>query len=331
MRTETTLREREAASAGPDPRRRLLIVTGVTVLAIIGYLTLGVPGGWDFVLPRRAVTLATLTLVGYSIGASTVLFQTITHNRILTPSIMGFDALYLLIQTLLVVVLGMSGLAALGESTRFVGETLVMVLASALLYRWLFLGKRRNLHLLVLAGVVLGVFFQSVSSFLQRLMSPNEFVVLQDAFFADFTGVDPTLLIVSAVVVLAVSVWGSRFLDTLDVLALGKESAISLGVDYRRSVAQLLVIVAVLVSVSTALVGPVTLFGLVLANAAYLIAGKERHRWTLPMAALLGVCSLVGGQAILEHVFSLGTTINVIIEFLGGITLIVLLIRGART
>ena len=40
-----------------------------------------------------------MLLVGYAIAVSTVLFQTITDNRILTPSIMGFDSLYRLIQT----------------------------------------------------------------------------------------------------------------------------------------------------------------------------------------------------------------------------------------
>lgn len=67
---------------------------------------------WAFALELRATRLAALTVVGASVGVATVLFQTVSTNRILTPSIMGFDALYVLMQTALVAVLGISGFAA---------------------------------------------------------------------------------------------------------------------------------------------------------------------------------------------------------------------------
>src|SRR5690606_35886001 len=149
---------------------------------------------------------------------------------------------------------------------------------SALLYRWLFLGGRRDLHLLVLAGVVVGIFFRSISTFIQRLMDPNEFAVLQGRMFATFTAVEEPLLVTAAVAVLAVSVIGWRVLHTLDVLALGRETAISLGVDYRRTVTFILVLIAILVAVSTALVGPVLFFGLLVSNLAYRVMGTDRHR-----------------------------------------------------
>jgi iron complex transport system permease protein len=313
------------------PALRLGALAGVAALAAVLFLVVGVSGGWDFVLPRRAVTLATMAMVGCAVAVSTVLFQTVTHNRILTPAIMGFDSLYVLVQSLLVVVLGAHASGSFDGPARFGLEVGLMVVGSGLLYRWLFLGQRRDLHLLVLAGVIFGVLFRSISTFVQRLLDPNEFVVLQDRLFASFTTVDEQLLVVSAVLVAAVSLVAWRIGHTFDVLALGRETAVSLGVPYQRTVALILVLVAVLVSVSTALVGPVTFFGLLVANLAYRVAGSERHRWTLPTAALLGVVALVGGQTILQHVFGLNTAISVIVEFLGGITLIVLLVRGART
>lgn len=312
------------------PGRRLAALAVLALAAVTVFLTVNVVGNWQFVLSLRTATVATMLLVGYAIAVSTVLFQTVTHNRILTPSIMGFDALYVLIQTVLVATLGAKRAAAVSEPVQFTVEVVVMVAFSGLLYRWLFLGQRRDLHLLVLAGVVLGVLFRSVATFMQRLMDPNEFAVLQDRFFASFTRVDESLLLAAVVAVLAVTVVGWRISHTFDVLALGREQAVSLGVDYRRTVTLVLVLIAVLVSVSTALVGPVAFLGLLVANLAYHLVGSERHRWTLPASVLIAVIALVGGQAILQHVFALETTLSIVIEFLGGMFFIVLLIKGAR-
>ncbi|KYB45278.1 hypothetical protein AB664_01285 [Brucella anthropi] len=91
---------------------------------------------------------------------------------------------------------------------------------------------------------------------------------------------------------------------------------------------RILLIVTILVSVSTALVGPITFFGLLVANLAYMIAGSSKHRIVLPIAVLLAILCIVGGQTILERVFSFNTALSVIIEFLGGLVFIILLVRG---
>jgi iron complex transport system permease protein len=164
---------------------------------------------------------------------------------------------------------------------------------------------------------------------MQRMLDPNDFMVLQDTFFARFNTIQPTLLAVSAGVVGIVTVIGLRLMHSYDVLALGRASAISLGVEYRRVVTIILVLVAVLVSVSTALVGPVTFFGLLVASLAQVLVGTSRHRYLLPAAVLLSIICLVGGQTILERLFAFNTALSIIIEFLGGLVFILLLLRGA--
>ncbi|HGO8691661.1 TPA: iron chelate uptake ABC transporter family permease subunit, partial [Neisseria meningitidis] len=77
------------------------------------FLTLNVKGDWDFVLQLRLTKLAALLMVAYAVGVSTQLFQTLTNNPILTPSILGFDSLYVFLQTLLVFTLGGVGYASL--------------------------------------------------------------------------------------------------------------------------------------------------------------------------------------------------------------------------
>ncbi|WP_273792729.1 iron chelate uptake ABC transporter family permease subunit [Brucella anthropi] len=306
----------------------LLLLCALTVLTAVAFMTVGAKGSWSFILSFRGTKLAAMILVAYSIAVSTVLFQTVTNNRILTPSIMGFDALYILIQTLVVFFSGAVQIGWLGPNVRFLSETAIMVVFAGTLYYWLFSGATRSLHLVMLVGIVCGVFFRSISNLMQRMLDPNLFAVLQNRLFASFNTINSDILIMSAVIVAAISLYGLRFVYVYDVLSLGREPAINLGLDHRRIVRKILFMVTVLVSVSTALVGPITFFGLLVANLAYMLAGSAKHRFILPTAILLAVLCIVGGQTILERIFSFNTALSVIIEFLGGLIFIILLVRG---
>lgn len=309
-------------------------LSALTLLSIALYMTLGARGRWDFILAFRGTKIAAMVLVGYAIAVSTVLFQTITNNRILTPSVMGFDHLYRLIQTGLVFQFGSGLVATLDPRLRFGVEVASMVVFSGLLYWWLFNGagrgdNRRSLHLLLLVGIVFGVLFRSVTNFLQRIIDPNAFLTVQDRLFANFNRVDVELLTVSALVILAVSLAGWRWRRTFDVLALGRDAAINLGVEHRRAVMAVLVMVSILVSVSTALVGPVTFFGLLVANLAYLLIRSHRHALVLPAAVLIAVLTLVAGQLVLERVFGYNAALSIVIEFVGGLAFLFILVRGS--
>lgn len=311
-----------------SPEARLGLLAALAAAMVAAFLLIGANGNWDFVLPFRGAKLAAMLLVAYAIAVSSVLFQSITHNRILTPSIMGFDALYLLIQAVIIYSLGIDPLLDTGNpNLRFAVEVILMTGFACLLFRALFTGAAHSLHLMLLAGVVFGLLFRSLSSFVMRLIDPNEFMVLQDRMFASFNAIQTGLLWVAALAIGLASFVAWRLRHQYDVLALGREIAVNLGVNYRRTVMFTLALIAVMVSVSTALVGPVTFFGLLVSNLAYVTAGTDRHRYLLPMAVLWGVVFLVGGQVLLERVLELNATVNVVIEFVGGILFLFLITR----
>lgn len=319
------------AAAADGSGRRTVLVLALLALAVVAmsvaYLTLGVRGGWAYVLPRRATTVATLLLVATAVGIATVLFHTITDNHILTPSVMGLDSLYLLIQTVAVYAIGSAGVSGLPEVTQFLTVLTLMTGLSYVLYRRLLLGLGRDLHLLVLVGIVLGVLMRSLTNFFTRVMDPTEFLVLQDRMFADFTGAPLPTLGMSALVCLPVLVLLVREHRTLDVMALGRDTAIGLGLDHRRVLLRVLVYIVLLVAVATALVGPTMFFGLIAAHLAYRAVGTYRHRATLPAAALVGGLVLVAGQTLLERVLRADTNLAVVVEFVGGLLFIALLLR----
>ncbi|WEJ33071.1 iron chelate uptake ABC transporter family permease subunit [Devosia sp. SD17-2] len=305
----------------------LIALAVLAVLSVVLFMTLGAKGSWSFVLPFRGKKLLGLLLVAYSVAVSTVLFQTVTNNRILTPSIMGFDALYVLIKTSIVFFLGVGALTSISAEWQFLFSLIAMVAFSGFLFRWLFLGEERSLHLLVLVGIIFGTLFRSFSNLMQRMMDPGAFNVLQDTLFASFATTDPSLLGISCVIVGVVSVFAFRMMHVYDVLNLGRAHAINLGVDYKRTVAIILILVSILVSVSTALVGPVTFFGLLVVTLAHSLIGNSLHRYVLPASILLGIIALVGGQTLLERVFAFDTALSIIIEFLGGVVFIALVLR----
>lgn len=310
-----------------QPAKVMIVLSGLLCLVIFAFMTLDAKGSWEFVIKFRGTKVIAMALVGYAIAISTVLFQTVSNNRILTPSIMGFDALYILLQTTLVFTLGSHRVVTIDPKIRFAMEVVLMVVFAGALYRWLFGGTQRSLHLLLLVGIIFGVFFRSITSFMQRLIDPNEFTILQDMLFASFNSFDQELLVVAIVIIAGMTIVAWRIRHTFDALALGRDMAINLGVDYYQAVSIILVIVTVLVSVSTALVGPVTFFGLLVANLAYQIIGTHKHVWILPCAALLSLLFLIGGQMVVERIFSFNTSLSIIVEFFGGIMFIGILLK----
>ena len=315
-----------------DRRARLALIALALCAAasVICFMVLGARGNWGFVLPFRGKKLLGLLLVAHAVAISTVLFQTVTANRILTPAIMGFDALFVLGSTLLVAAFGSGVVAGFDPRLMFLGDIVVMVAASIALYLWLFGGEERSLHRLLLIGVVFGIFLRTLAQFVQRLLDPNEFMVLTDMLFASFNTIPAMLLGVSTLIVMAVTLWLIPRLARLDVMALGRPVGVNLGLNWRRETLLVLAAVSLLVSVSTALVGPVLFFGLLAASLGHLAVGQSAHRYLLPAASLVGIIMLVGGQTVLERVFAFNTALSIVVEFIGGLTFIALLIAKGR-
>jgi len=314
-----------------DKRGALMLAGMGLALAALSALWMfqGLGGGnRAFVLHLRGAKLAALVIVATAIGVATILFQTVAANRVLTPSIMGFDALYVLLQTALVAVLGGAGYVGLPAGAKFLAEIAVMSALASLLFGTLLLRGARDVPRMILTGVILGVLFRSVSGFLGRVLDPNEFAVVQAVSFASFNRVDTGLLPVAAGVTLLGAILAWRLSARLDVLALGRDPALSLGLRHQAVVLGVLALVAVLVSVSTALVGPVAFFGLIVAGLAHGLMRTARHAALLPAAALSGAILLVGGQWLFERQLGQAATLSVVVEFAGGLFFLYLLLKG---
>ena len=309
--------------------RVMLLLGALLTLACAFFMTYHANGNWDFILPFRGKKLLLLLMMAYTVGISTLLFQTLTNNPILTPSILGFDSLYLLVQSILVFLFGGIGFTQLNVAGKFAFETLLMLLGALLLFRTLS-KNNSDLARMILVGIIFGVLFRSVNNLLQRMIDPNEFAVAQGSSFASFNTVNPTLLWIGTGITLMSALWVWRQRFKLDVLLLGRERAIGLGLDYHQFSRQLLICCAFLVSISTALVGPILFLGLLVCAIVNAISPTMHHRVRIPMTFMVSAITLVSGQAIFEQVMKMQGVLSVVIEFVGGLVFIYLMLRRAK-
>ncbi|MGW8427142.1 iron chelate uptake ABC transporter family permease subunit [Peribacillus simplex] len=311
-------------------KSRIIILAVLAAALTAGYIFWDLGPNWDYALPRRVIKIIAIIVVGCAIAFSTVIFQTVTNNKILTPSILGLDSMYMLIQTGVIFVFGSTHIMIVNKNLNFLITLAAMLIFSSLLFKFMF-KKNRNIYFLLLIGIIFGTLFGSMSSFMQVLIDPNEFQIIQNKMFASFNNVNTDLLTLAIILMIAAMIYFMRFLKYLDVMSLGRDQAINLGVDYDFVTKRVLIVVTVLISISTALIGPITFLGLLVANVAYQFIKSYQHKHIIPGAMLISVIALVGGQFIVERIFTFTTTLSVIINFVGGVYFIYLLLKENKS
>lgn len=309
----------------------LIILIVLVVVSSFLFLMYGLnPNSYQYALSLRVPKLIAIALTGSGIALSSVIFQTVTNNRILTPSVLGLDSLYNLFQTLIVFVFGSLNIALAGSNINFLFSAALMIIFSLFLFKMMFKREGTNLFFLLMVGMVFGTLFSSLSSFMQMVMDQNEFLIVQNKMFASFNNVQSSLLMISIIIVSVAIGCICKDFKKLDVMSLGKEQAVNLGINYDYMVKKILIIVSILVSVSTALVGPITFLGILVTNLAYQLVKDYRHSVIVPTAILLSLAALIGGQFLVERVFHFSTTVGVIINFIGGLYFIYILLKEER-
>ncbi len=279
------------------------------------------------VVRRRMVALVAMIIAAICQSLSTVTFQSITNNRVITPSLLGFEALYSTIHTSTMFLFGVSTFLSFNGVGSFLFQVVAMVLMSLILYGWLLSGKYGDLQLLLLVGVIIGTGLKSLSSFMRRLLAPSEFDILQARLFGSVNNADSAYFPIAIPIIIIVALLLLIFSKKLNVLSLGKNVGTSLGINHQFSVIFSLILVSVLMSISTALLGPLTFYGFLVATLSYQAAPTYDHRYIFPMALAIGFLILTGAYFFMYHVFNAQGVVSIIIELFGGITFLIVILR----
>ena len=279
------------------------------------------------VVRRRMVAITAMIISAICQSLATVAFQSSTNNRIITPSLLGFEALYSTIHTSTMFFFGASVFISFRGVESFLFQVAVMVLMCLLLYGWLLSGKYGNLQLMLLVGVIIGTGLRSVSSFMRRLLAPSEFDILQAKLFGSVSNASSeyfpaaiTIVIITAVLIIAYS-------KKLNVLSLGNNASTALGVNHKFGIIYTLILVSILMSVSTALVGPLTFYGFLVATMTYQAVPTYDHKYIFPMALAIAFLIITGSYFFMYHVFRAQGVVSIIIEMFGGIVFLIVMLR----
>ena len=313
---------------------KLIIMTVIVLLAILGYLLVevhfGSPKLFAYAMKIRIPKVIVMLISALAIGGASIVFQSIINNTIVTPCLLGMNSLYTLIHTAVYFFAGSASFLAVNSNAAFAVDLVLMGIVATVIYSYLFKKTKHNVLYVLLIGTVLTSFFSSIQNTLTRVMDPNEYDALLSTLVASFSNVNSEIIIISVVVLLILVFALRKELALLDVLTLGKDQATNLGVDYDKCIRRLLLGVTICIAVATAMVGPISFLGLIVANLSRQLLKTYRHSQLILGSVLFGMIVLIGGQLIVEHIFVYSIPISVFISVGGGIYFLYLLLTNRR-
>ncbi len=313
---------------------KLIVIALIAIIIVAAFLFIGVKFHnhklLRYAMKLRIPKVIAMIITAFAIGAVTIIFQSVINNTIVTPCLLGMNALYTLIHTSVVFVLGSGSILFTNDNLSFLVDLVLMGIIATVVYSWLFKMTGHNVLYVLLVGTVLTSFFSSIQSTLTRVMDPNEYDTLLTSLVASFSNINSEIIIFSVIILALIGVIFRKEFALLDVITLGKEQAINLGVDYDRCIRRLLLAVTLCIAVATAMVGPISFLGLIIANISRQLLKTYRHTQLIAGAALMGVIALIGGQFIVERVFVYSIPISVFITVAGGIYFLYLILKGSR-
>ena len=315
-----------------NSRRKLMILSFLALGVCAAYLFInsypGKPKLFQYILSLRIPTLVVMMISAFAIGSATMIFQSIINNRIVTPCLLGMNAMYTLVHTAVVFLVGSGSILATNSNLSFAVDLIVMSVVATFIYSYMFRKTGNNILYVLLIGTVLSSFFGSIQSTMIRVMDPNEYDTLLTTLVADFNNINIEVITFSIILLIALTAFLWKDLQLLDVITLGKDQAINLGVDYERTIRRLLLGVVLCIAVATAMVGPISFLGLIIANLARQLLKTYKHSYLITGSALMGMLAMISGQLISQHIFSYAVPISTFITIGGGIYFLYLLLFG---
>ncbi len=315
-------------------RKKLLGLFILVLIASVLYMLVEVNFSnerlFNYAIKIRNPKLIVMLISAFAIGGASIVFQSIINNTIVTPCLLGMNSLYSLIHTAVVFFVGSGSVLVVNANLSFIVDLLLMGIIATIIYSYLFKKTNHNVLYVLLIGTVLTAFFTSIQTTLTRIMDPNEYDTLLTSLVASFNNINSEIIVFSVFLLVALIFWLRKDLALLDVITLGKHQAINLGVDYDRCIRRLLLGVTLCIAIATAMVGPISFLGLIIANLSRQLLKTYRHSQLILGSTFFGMIVLVGGQMIVEHIFTYSVPISVFITVGGGLYFLYLLLKSRR-
>jgi|GEM_PF-462378 len=324
---------------------RIVVVFAILLLAIAGSVTLYIysrtwlrvdrmgldramvsPEAIASILSRTWPALIAMFTSAIVIAVVSLSFQTIVNSRVLTPSMIGFDSVFVGTQTALVFIFGAGSILFANPFVNYLITAGIMVVVSMLMFGFILRSGRNNIIFLLMFGLVLAGIISSGTRYLQVIMNQSDFFQVQAATSVNINNMNTTIIHIAwpiMTVVVLLSLFRHR---RYDVMALGPVQSKSLGIAYEKEMIFNLVLIAIGMSVATALIGSLTFLGLLAVNAAREILKTHKHLPLFIGSALMASLALVLGEAV-RVAFEMQIPVTVIINLVGCVYVFYLILK----
>lgn len=282
------------------------------------------------VVKKRIFLIINIIIVVVCQTIPTIAFQTVTNNKMISPSLLGMESFYSFFNTLLIFFGG--GLIFLKTDSVFFFflKLILMVLFSSFILMPALLKSSRDIQLVLLLGITIGIALRTISSFLRNLLTPSEFDILQAKSFGSVSNSNPDYLPLSIILVIIITILFFRLNKKLNVIALGINYSKTVGINYKFNLAYILFLVSFDVAISTTLVGPFTFLGFLVALLTYHFTPTYDHRYLFIMSLAIGFFILSCSYFFMYHIFRAQGVVSIIIEIFGGVAFLMILFKKRK-
>lgn len=310
--------------------KKILFLFLMCILFLVIYLFINVKFSnyklLKYTIESRMIKIITIIIVAITIGSASLIFQTVIDNRLVTPCLLGCNTLYTLIHTLIVFFVGVGSVVYRNQNLSFFIDLIFMSIVGLVIYGYLFKKTNYNILFILLVGTVLNSFFTSVQNTLVRVLEPNDYDALLSTLVASFNNINKNIIIFSIISLIVIFSIFYKELKLLNVLSLGKVQSINLGIEYDVVIRKLLILVVLLISISTAMIGPLSFLGLIIANLSRQFLKTFKHLQLVFASILFGLLTITGCQILVEHIFNYSIPVSTFITIFGGIYFLHLLL-----
>jgi ABC-type Fe3+-siderophore transport system permease subunit len=267
------------------------------------------------VLQLRLPRIAAAALAGGALAVAGVGFQALTRNPLAEPAVLGVSAgaSFGVVVAQLVAsggaVLDTVRLTAFGFAGALVAGAAVYLIASV--------HGGFPIQTLLLSGVIVGLFFASAVTVLTSLVDVNRLGGIIHWLLGNISPLPgPSLLLFAALAAVGFALIVSQARQ-LNVLALGEEASLQLGVNTERLKGQVFVAAALLTSSVVAFAGPIGFVGLIVPHLLRLLLGPD-NRLLVPAAMIGGAIFLLVADTVARNVVAPAElSVGVITSFVG--------------
>ena len=286
---------------------------------------------WGLRMPQTLTGI----LVGFCLGLAGLQMQTILANPLASPFTLGFSAAAGFGAALAIMFGGMmpgvAGHAWYGFIIVPAAAFAMTIGACGLIYLIAVL-RSATPAILVLGGIAVLFFFQSLQSLLQFLATPEASQQIVFWLFGNLLKASWTSVAVGLATLVLCLPFIIRDTWALTTLRLGDANALSLGINVDRLRRRSFIIVSLLTAAAVSFIGTIGFVGLIAPHMARSLVGED-HRFALPLAAVTGAVILIGASVI-GKILSPGGAIPVgIITAVAGVPMLfgIILRSGQRS